>query len=438
MPACEHLDYEYFPRFHSDASTTEHTTEWYVSVVHPSHCWLVFDRMTVVMFLFSLSKTSSWQASFSTLQVALHPGLLPSVFGCTGHVFKFAIRPDVAASLTSNVTFAACLDHRCIDASQVKSLPFQHRKSHFIFDFRHRCSDAPDTSASWPYVRTLPLRSAATSPLRRVLIIGASLRPKSSRSRFNTASRTSFRLAAIGVRMHGARLQARRSSGRFRFDQQQHHLCGLFWSSVHPCVPSQVAPVSTPQVSLHSGLLPPVFGCMGHVCKLAVRPDVAASISSNITFAACFDRRCIPSQCAPVSTPQVALRSGLLPSVFGCTGHVCKLAIRPDVAASISSNITFAACFGDLGIRASQVNSVPFQHRKAHFVLDCCHRCSDARGTSASSPFVRAAPLRSAATSPLRRIWIIGASQSKSLWFQHGKSHFIPVCFHRYLDSRGV
>jgi len=228
MPACEHLDYEYFPRFHSDASTTEHTTEWYVSVVHPSHCWLVFDRMTVVMFLFSLSKTSSWQASFSTLQVALHPGLLPSVFGCTGHVFKFAIRPDVAASLTSNVTFAACLDHRCIDASQVKSLPFQHRKSHFIFDFRHRCSDAPDTSASWPYVRTLPLRSAATSPFRRVLVICASVRPKSSRF------------------------------------------------------------VSTPQVSLHSGLLPSVFGCTWHVWKPAIRPDVAVSISSNITFAAFF------------------------------------------------------------------------------------------------------------------------------------------------------
>jgi len=131
--------------------------------------------------------------------------------------------------------------------------------------------------------------------------------------------------------MHGARLQARRSSGRRRFEQQQHHFGGVFGSSVHRCVPSQVAPVSTLQVSLHSGLLPSVFGCMGHVCKLAVRPDVAASVSSNITFAAC------------------------------------------------------------LVIGAYQVKSLPFQHRKSHFVPDCCHRCSGALGVLASSPFSRTA-----------------------------------------------
>jgi len=114
----------------------------------------------------------------STRQVALHSGLLLSVFGCTGHVGKLAVRPDVAASISSNVTFG------------------------------------------------------------RVLIIGASLRPESSRSRFDTASQSSFRIAAIGVRIHEAGLQARCSSGRRRFDQQQHRLC----ASVLRCVPSQIAP----------------------------------------------------------------------------------------------------------------------------------------------------------------------------------------------------
>jgi len=96
------------------------------------------------------------------------------------------------------------------------------------------------------------------SPFLCCGVLSSSVRPKSSRFRFNTASRTSFRIAAIG------------------------------------------------------------FGCMGHVCKLAVRPDVAASISSNITFAACFGHRCVPNHCevAPVSTQQVSIHSGLLPSVF--------------------------------------------------------------------------------------------------------------------------
>jgi len=93
---------------------------------------------------------------------------------------------------------------------------------------------------------------------------------------------------------------------------------------------------STPHVALHSGLLPSVFGCMGHVCKLALRPDVVVSVSSNIIFVACFDDRCVPSQVAPVSTPQVALHSGLLLWVFGCMGHVCKLPILSDVAAWFS------------------------------------------------------------------------------------------------------
>jgi len=184
----------------------------------------------------------------------------------------------------------------------------------------HRCSNALGTSASSPFVRPLPLRSAATSLLRRGLIIGA--------SQVNVKS----------------------------------------------------LPVSTSQVALHSGLLPSVFGCTGHVCKLAIRPAVAASISSNIMYAACFDHLCVASQVAPVSTPQVALHSGLLPSVFGCTGHVCKLAIRPAVAASISSNIMYAACFDHLSIGASQVELFLFQHRKSFFIPDSCHRCSDARG----------------------------------------------------------
>jgi len=121
-----------------------------------------------------------------------------------GHDCKLAVRRDVAASISSNITFAACFDHRCIRASQVKSLPFQHGKSVFVTDCCHRCSDALGMTASWPFAGTLPLRSEATTPLRRVLIIVASVRPKSSRSRFNTASQSSFRIAAIGVRMHGA------------------------------------------------------------------------------------------------------------------------------------------------------------------------------------------------------------------------------------------
>jgi len=84
---------------------------------------------------------------------------------------------------------------------------------------------------------------------------------------------------------------------------------------------------------------------------------------------------CAPSQVVPVSTLQVILHSGLPPSVFGCTRQVCNLAIRPDVAGSISSNITFAACFG----HRSQVKSLPFQHRLSHFILDCFNPCLDAR-----------------------------------------------------------
>ena len=187
----------------------------------------------------------------------------------------------------------------------------------------------------------------------------------------STASQSSFRTASVAVRMHEAGLQSRRSSGRCRFDQQQHRLCCVFGSSVRRCVSSQVAPVSTPQVSLHSGLLPPVFRYMGHVFKIAVRPDVAASISSNTTFAACFGHPCVPIQVAPVSIPQVNLHSGLLPPVFGCLGHVCRLAIRPDVAASISSNITFAACLGSSVNRCvpSQVAPVSIPQVNLHFGL---------------------------------------------------------------------
>jgi len=59
-------------------------------------------------------------------------------------------------------------------------------------------------------------RSAATLSLERVSIIGAS---QSSRSRLNTASRTAFRIASIGVPMGDARWQACGSSGLSRFDQ---------------------------------------------------------------------------------------------------------------------------------------------------------------------------------------------------------------------------
>jgi len=119
-------------------------------------------------------------------------------------------------------------------------------------------------------------------------------------------------------------------------------------------------------------------------------------------------------------------------------GHVFKLAVRPDVAASISSNITFAACLNHRCIFGYQVKSLPFQHGKSVFFPDCCHRCLDARGTSESSPFVRTLPLRLAVTSLLRRVLIIGASQFKSLPFRHRKSVFIPGCCHRCLDARGT
>jgi len=155
MSACEHLDYEFFPIFHSDASIAEHTTfGWYVSIVHLSPRCPGFDR-TTVMLCFRLSRLWSCQASHVASQVSLHSGLLPLVFGYTGHVCKLAIRPDVAASISSNITFAACLDHRFIFASQVKSLPFQHRLLHFIPDCCYRCSDALGVLASSPFSRTV-------------------------------------------------------------------------------------------------------------------------------------------------------------------------------------------------------------------------------------------------------------------------------------------
>jgi len=170
----KHLDYGLVPRFHCDAPFLQHTTfGWYVSFAQLPRCCSCFDRLNVLWYV-SMSTLWSCQASISTRQVSLHSGLLPSVFGCTGHVCKFAVLPDVAVSISSNITFAACFDHRCIFASQVKSLPFQHRNSHFVPDCCHRCSDAWGTSASSPLVRTLPLRSAATSLLRRVSIVGAS------------------------------------------------------------------------------------------------------------------------------------------------------------------------------------------------------------------------------------------------------------------------
>jgi len=137
------------------------------------------------------------------------------------------------------------------------------------------------------------------------------------------------------------------------------------------------ASISTRQVGPHSRWLPSVFECSGRVCKLAIRPDVAAAI----TFCGVFwssVHPCVPSQVAPVSTRQVSLLSELLPSVVGYMGPVCKLAVRPDVAASISSNITFAACFGHRCIFSSQVKSLLFQHGKSVFIPDCCHRCLDA------------------------------------------------------------
>jgi len=168
--ACVHLNYEYFTTFHCNAPFLHHTTfGWYVSIAQLPRCCSCFDRLTV-LWCFSLSKLWSYQASISTRQ----------------------------------------------------------GKSVFNLDGFHRCSIARGTSASSPFNRTSPLQTAATKSLRRVLIIGASLRPKSSRSCFNTASSSSFRIAAIGVRMHGARLQARRSTGRRRFKQRQQNLCGVF------------------------------------------------------------------------------------------------------------------------------------------------------------------------------------------------------------------
>ena len=284
-------------------------------------------------------------APVSTRQVSLHSGLLPPVVGYMRHVCKFAIRPDVAFSISSNITFAACFDHLC-----------------------NRC---------------VPSQVASVST-RQVSLLSGLLPP------------------VVGYMGHVCKLAVRPDvafsiSSNITFAACFDHPCNR-------CVPSQVAPVSTRQVSLLSGLLPSVFGCTGHVCKLAVLPDVAASISSNITFAACFGHRCVPSHVDPVPTRQVALHFGLLPSVFGCTRHVCKLAVRPDVAASISSNFTFGGVFDHRCIGLSKVKSLPFQHRKSVFIPDCCHQCSDARGTSASSPFVRTLPFRSAATSLLRRV----------------------------------
>jgi len=198
-------------------------------------------------------------ASVSTPQVALHFRFPPSVFGCTGHVCKLAVRPDVAASISSNITFPACFGHLCIRAPQVKPFRF-HTASQSSFriaaigvrmhmarlEARHSSGRCRFDQQQYHFCGVF-------------LIIGASVRPKSSRSRFNTASHSSFRIAAIGFWMHAAGLQSRHSSRRCRFDQQQHHFCGVFRSSV----PSQVAPVSTPPFALHSGLLQSVFGCTG-------------------------------------------------------------------------------------------------------------------------------------------------------------------------------
>jgi len=116
MSVHKHLDYEYLCRFHSDASMVEHTSfGWYANIVHASRCCLFFDCMTVVM----------------------------------------------------------CFNTVCQSIRHVK-LYFQHRMSHFIPDCCHRCLDAWGTSASSPFVRTLSFRSAATSSLWRVLMIGAS------------------------------------------------------------------------------------------------------------------------------------------------------------------------------------------------------------------------------------------------------------------------
>jgi len=49
-----------------------------------------------------------------------------------------------------------------------------------------------------------------------------------------------------------------------------------------------------------------------------------------------------------------------------------------------------------------------------------------------------AAWFHSIAISVLRRAFIIGASNVKSLPFQHRKSHFIPDGFNRGSDARGV
>ena len=177
------------------------------------------------MFLFRLSTYSTCKALFSIRQVSLHSGRLCSVFECTGHVCKLAICPNVAASISSNITFAASFDHRCVP-SQVAPVSTPQVALHSgllpsVFEcMRHVCKLAvcQDVSAS----------ISSNITFAACLIIGASLRPKSSRSGFNTASRTSFWIAAISVRMHEACLQARHSSGRCCFDQQQHHFCGVF------------------------------------------------------------------------------------------------------------------------------------------------------------------------------------------------------------------
>jgi len=120
--------------------------------------------------------------------------------------------------------------------------------------------------------------------------------------------------------------------------------------------------------------------------------------------------------------------------VFGRTGYVGKLAIRPDVAASISSDITLAACFD----HRSEVKSLLLQPRKLHFTPDRCHRCSDARGPSACSPFVQVSHFGTTAIWPSYRLL------SCSVFFQDqlhllrsgGPTSFAnAVIAHQFCDS---
>jgi len=157
MSACEHLE---SPGFLSDASAAQHTTfAWYVSIVQLSRSCSCFDRVPLVMCFISVCQSiGHFKVQFQHRKSVFIPDC------CHRCSDAWSTSASSPLFLTLPLRSAATPPLRrvlVIRASQVKSLPFQHRKAHFILDCCHRCSDAWSTSASSPFVRTLPLRSAS-------------------------------------------------------------------------------------------------------------------------------------------------------------------------------------------------------------------------------------------------------------------------------------